>query len=170
MTKIDRHGKRRSQLSARAERYFLERIAHPDKPKYQCAMAVGVPRDQARSRASEWESNPFFEDRLRLLVQKEQERPALESAAQWVRRVKRRGAKAEAAEDYGAALRSDALLAAHLPIEGLVRGGEVAQQNNTFNFNGPNPFSGWSLEELAAWRAEHRARIAEGKVVDADAT
>lgn len=51
---------------------------------------------------------------------------------------------------------------------GMFREPTREKGGDTFNFNEPNPFGGWTLEELAAWREAHRARLVEGKVVNAN--
>lgn len=172
VVKLDAKGKPRRRPSELAERYYVAIEGNPEfaKAHYKAALAVGVPPKRASQMAWKWDSNPYRKDTVALLFRHEVVRPAARKAAAWHEDLLRRGTKAEKAGKLSAALEALKVEAEYMPPEDMPKKNAAPSGGDTYNFNGPNPFTGWSLEELAAWREAHRAKLVEGKVVNRDAT
>ena len=161
-TKVDAKGKVWLDSSGR-KAYELLRLEKPLMSHRQVALELGVPKKQAREQASRWERNPFTVDALAMSSKKDTRNAYAERDA-WIKRVKRRGTRAEAAEQFAAALKSDDMLAERIPMEGVLNGKDVAKVGDTINLD----FSSWTNEEIAALLVHTRAKLAEGKVLSTD--
>lgn len=161
-------------LTVRGRKYLELRQAAPDRPNYECAIEAGYSSKGAYGRALLLDKHPTVRKVLEQIMGEVLDKMGL-SAEKWVEMVlsDRELARTMKHPDPTAALKADLMLKEHVQIHDP---GNVLKEpaaplppgGNVFNFNGPNPFSGWSLEELQAWREEHRSRLVEGQVTHTD--